>query len=116
MQGRDALIEKMRRDFPCLHPLHARRLVIAYGTRAWTILGNAKSHADLGHDFGGTLFEADVRHAIEQEMARTADDVLWRRSKLGLDLSSAQADALDEWMRGQHMPTRACAAAPEKPR
>jgi glycerol-3-phosphate dehydrogenase len=65
------------------------------------ILGDARKAADLGHDFGATLTEAEVHWLMSAEYARTAEDVLWRRSKLGLRLSAAQAQALDDWMRAQ---------------
>ena len=72
----------------------------AYGARAARVLGRAKSAADLGQDFGATLTEAEVRYLIEHEWACTAEDVVWRRSKLGLRLSTAQIAALDAWMKG----------------
>ena len=60
---------------------------------------SAKSPADLGRDFGASLTEAEVRYLVEQEWARTAEDVVWRRSKLGLRMSAAEIGALDDWMR-----------------
>jgi glycerol-3-phosphate dehydrogenase len=53
---------------------------------------------DLGRDFGGGLTEAEIRYLVENEWARKADDVLWRRSKLGLHLSAAHQRALREYM------------------
>ena len=61
-----------------------RRLVRAYGTRATRILGGAKSVSDLGEDFGGGLTAAEVDYLVAHEWARTAEDILWRRSKLSL--------------------------------
>ena len=63
----------------------------AYGARAARMLGRARSAAELGRDFGATLTEAEVRYLIEQEWAATAEDMLWRRTKLGLHLSRDQA-------------------------
>jgi glycerol-3-phosphate dehydrogenase len=54
--------------------------------------------ADLGQSFGATLTEREVRYLMANEWARTADDVVWRRSKLGLRLSAAEVAALDAWM------------------
>jgi len=62
------------------------------------LLGNAREAQDLGQDFGATLTEAEVRWLIEKEYAHTAEDVVWRRNKLGLRLSADQIRALDEWM------------------
>jgi len=62
------------------------------------MLGKARSAVDLGRDFGATLTEAEVRYLIEQEWAATADDILWRRSKLGLTMPAADRDALAAFM------------------
>ncbi len=97
--GGAALVEGLRRDYPFLSDFWARRLVRAYGNDARAILGDAQAAADLGHDFGATLTEAEVRWLMVHEFARTANDVLWRRSKLGLRLDAEQADALEAWMR-----------------
>ena len=63
------------------------------------MLGGAKAMADLGRIFGADLSEAELRHLAANEWALTADDVLWRRSKLGLRLSAAEAAELDAFMR-----------------
>jgi glycerol-3-phosphate dehydrogenase len=57
------------------------------------------SEADWGELFGADLTEREVRYLIEHEWARTAEDVLWRRSKLGLRLSQAEAERLGDFMR-----------------
>ena len=56
----------------------------AYGTRVDRVLGTAKSAEELGTRFGADLTEAEVRYLMQHEWAESADDVLWRRSKLGL--------------------------------
>jgi glycerol-3-phosphate dehydrogenase len=94
------LAARLARSYPFLAEAHADRLTRAYGARAARVLGRAKSVADLGQDFGATLTEAEVRYLIEHEWACTAEDVVWRRSKLGLRLSTAQIAALDAWMGG----------------
>jgi glycerol-3-phosphate dehydrogenase len=104
-----SLAARLSRSFPFLGEAHTLRLVHAYGTRAWIILGKAKSMQDLGHHFGATLTEAEVRYLIEHEWARSTEDVLWRRSKLGLQVKESETAALDAWMR-QHMPF--CLATP----
>ena len=63
------------------------------------MLGSAKSSADLGQSFGATLTEIEVRYLMANEWACTAEDVVWRRSKLGLRLSADQIAALDEWIK-----------------
>jgi glycerol-3-phosphate dehydrogenase len=62
------------------------------------LLGNAKSMADLGQAFGATLTESEVRYLMANEWAATAEDIVWRRSKLGLRMSAAEIAALEEWI------------------
>ncbi|TKT80971.1 glycerol-3-phosphate dehydrogenase [Aquamicrobium sp. LC103] len=92
-------VAKLAADFPFLAPGHARRLTRLYGTRARLILGDARSPADLGRLFGADLYEAELHYLMEQEWARNADDVLWRRTKLGLRLSAGQVDEIGRFMR-----------------
>lgn len=99
------LTEALRARHPFLDAFWARRLIRAYGTEAATILGAARSPADLGQDFGATLHEAEVRWLIVHEFARSADDILWRRSKLGLRLSAEQAAALSRWIDHEARPS-----------
>ncbi len=94
----DALVARILTDFPFLTPFWARRLVRAYGTDAWMVLGSAASADDLGEDFGATLTDAEVKWLVSKEYARSAEDIVWRRSKLGLRLTPAQIARLDETM------------------
>jgi len=100
------LTAELAAAYPFLTPYWAGRLIRAYGTEAATLLGNARSAADLGRDFGATLTEAEVRWLMTHEFARMADDVVWRRSKLGLRLTADQIADLDAFMTH---PTRAAA-------
>ena len=99
VDGFDALLTGLRARYPFLAPATLERLARAYGTRAEAVLGGAKAMADLGRIFGADLSEAELRHLAANEWALTADDVLWRRSKLGLRLSAAEAAELDAFMR-----------------
>ena len=101
---RDRLVADLARDYPFLGTPWALRLIKAYGTQARDLLGTARAAADLGRDFGATLTEAEVIWLMEREFARRAEDVVWRRSKLGLRLSAAQVAALDDWMQGREVP------------
>lgn len=92
--GVDDLISDLRRKYPFLDQEWAQRLVRAYGTQASEIYHDAKSPADLGQDFGATLFQSEVDWLVDREWARTAEDVAWRRSKLGLLMSKAQITTL----------------------
>lgn len=95
-----AQIAALQADYPFLTGQWARRLWRAYGTEAREILGTAQSPADLGRDFGATLFEAELRWMMEKEWARSAEDVLWRRSKLGLRLSPDEQAAVAAFIEG----------------
>lgn len=97
--GFDGEVDRLRRDHPYLDAAHAQRLVRLYGTCARAMLGTAQSLADLGRHFGADLYEAEVRWLATREWARTAEDVLWRRTKRGLRLTQADAEALDSFMR-----------------
>jgi glycerol-3-phosphate dehydrogenase len=77
------------------------RMSRAYGTRMRAIVGEARSLAELGRDLGHGLTEAEVRYLVETEFARTADDILWRRSKLGLRFSAAGTEALERYTSSQ---------------
>ncbi|UIJ94738.1 glycerol-3-phosphate dehydrogenase [Sinorhizobium meliloti] len=98
--GYDDEVTKLGTRYPFLAASHARRLVRLYGTRAAQLLGNAASEADLGKHFGADLYAAEVDWLIGQEWALRAEDVLWRRTKLGLKFSRAQTAELEEYMRG----------------
>ena len=93
-----ALSAELVRNYPFLNPEHANRLAHAYGTRATRFLGSAKSMADLGQAFGVGLTEAEVRYLMSSEWACTAEDIVWRRSKLGLRMSAAEIARLDDWI------------------
>jgi glycerol-3-phosphate dehydrogenase len=93
-----ALSAELVRNYPFLNAAHANRLAHAYGTRAAKLLGGAKSMADLGRSFGAGLTEAEVRYSMASEWACTAEDIVWRRSKLGLRLSTAEIARLDDWV------------------
>ncbi|MDP5085859.1 MAG: glycerol-3-phosphate dehydrogenase [Yoonia sp.] len=98
VKDRDRLVTELQVAYPFLTAAWALRLIKAYGTEAKVILGDAKSAADLGQDFGATLTAAEVKWLISREYAQTAEDVVWRRSKLGLRLSQDQIAALDAFM------------------
>lgn len=83
--------------YPWFGPENVRRLCRAYGTRIDEILGDAEAHTDLGQHFGGDLYEAELRYLVGEEFARSAEDVLWRRSKLGLHLDEAAQQRVADW-------------------
>jgi glycerol-3-phosphate dehydrogenase len=98
--GAAALADRLRAAHPFLSAPWAARLVRAYGAEAGQILAGAAQAADLGRDFGATLTEAEVRWLMAREFARRAEDVVWRRTKLGLRMTAEQIAALDAFMLG----------------
>ncbi len=99
MQGFAALVADLGASWPALPPALLARLARAYGTRARDILGGARQLPDLGQSFGADLTEAEVRYLVREEWAREADDILWRRSKLGLRVSPFEAASLRAYLQ-----------------
>ena len=93
----EARVGQTLRAWPFLREDEAWRLVRAYGTRVDRIMGDAKKREDIA-PFFGPLSAAEVRYLMKHEWARTAEDVLWRRSKLGLLLSGIEKEALARFM------------------
>jgi len=89
IEGLAGLIEDYLRDYPFLFRDDADRIARAYGTSARVWLSRAQ-----GQDFGGGLGQAEVDYLVMEEWATSAEDVLWRRTKLGLRLTSAQQAVL----------------------
>jgi glycerol-3-phosphate dehydrogenase len=81
----------------------ANRLAREYGTCAETILGSAETLADLGEDFGAGLTRAEVDYLVAHEWVRATQDILWRRSKLGLRLSKEQVARIDAYLEDRSL-------------
>ncbi|HED12735.1 MAG TPA: glycerol-3-phosphate dehydrogenase [Gammaproteobacteria bacterium] len=75
-----------------------KRLARLYGTRIRDVVGTATSVAELGQHFGADLYEAEVLYLLNKEWARTAEDILWRRTRLGLYLKEQQITQLQQWL------------------
>ena len=95
-----AEVEAASERWPFLSEHEAQRLVGAYGSRLGSVLGEARRRDDLGPAFGPELTGAEVRYLIKQEWARFADDILWRRSRLGLTMAANDRAALAAFMAG----------------
>lgn len=92
------LVGELGREYPFLGKAQATRLARAYGLDAIGWLGAAKSWEDLGQHFGAGLSEAEVEHLRRMEWAVTAEDVLWRRTKLGLHMDASGQAALKDYL------------------
>ncbi len=98
--GPGAYAAVLASQYPALPPAMLARYARSYGSASIAILGDAKRPSDLGQHFGADLYEAEVRHLIDNEFARTADDVIWRRTKLGLRLSANEVERLGDHIAG----------------
>lgn len=101
IDGVEALIDGLRQQYDFIDEAWARRLIRAYGTDAQKLLSGARSADDLGERFGTNLTAREVDWLVRHEFARSVDDILWRRSKLGLRTSEADAARLGEYLAGR---------------
>jgi glycerol-3-phosphate dehydrogenase len=100
----EAFVADQQRRWPWLGPQMNRRLARAYGTRMARILSGATGPIDLGTHMGGGLYSAELAYLVQHEFARTPEDVLWRRSKLGLHLTSEEQGRVAEWFTRLELP------------
>ncbi len=84
--------------YPWLSSLGRQGLLRRHGSRLDRLLDGAHGVGGLGHDFGGGLYEAEVRYLIDHEWALTVEDILWRRTKCGLHMTPEQRDHFTEWI------------------
>ncbi|HLZ67570.1 MAG TPA: glycerol-3-phosphate dehydrogenase [Aliidongia sp.] len=96
VDGFEALLGEAAARYPFVPPASLRRLLRAYGSDVHTLLDGAASAADLGVVLGADLTEAELRYLVRHEWVRRADDVLWRRTKLGLRMTPAEVVAVEE--------------------
>lgn len=98
VDGVENLVQQLLDQFNFVDERWALRLVRAYGTDSKKVLGSAQDAKELGRDFGASLTEAEVNWLMDKEYAQRAEDVVWRRSKLGLRMTPEQIEKLDKWM------------------
>jgi glycerol-3-phosphate dehydrogenase len=94
----ERFLHECQRRWPFLTPPVAYRLARAYGTRLEHVLDGAQSLVQLGEHFGEGLTEAEVSYLRTREWAHSAQDVLWRRTKLGLHFSANQVQRLEQYL------------------
>ncbi|WP_432199668.1 glycerol-3-phosphate dehydrogenase [Erythrobacter sp. W53] len=100
----DAFVNDLTARYDWLPDVMTLRLARAYGTRMHDVLAGAQGINDLGPHLGGNLYEAELRYLMEHEFARDAEDVLWRRSKLGLHLTKAEQQNVHNWFAAEKAP------------
>lgn len=108
LPGGDFAIHALEEQLAALRARYAflpeeqlRRLFTYYGSRLPLVLGQAKSLSDLGRTFGAGLTEAEVDYLVREEWAQSAEDIVFRRSKLGLKMRSEDIAALDRFLEGK---------------
>ncbi len=105
LPGGDLDYNAFRDEMHARHPQLGREVVAGivkrHGSRAGSILGEAKVLGDLGRHFGAGLTEREIDYLRSAEWAVTADDVLWRRTKCGLHMSAAERAAVRDFMAGR---------------
>lgn len=92
-------LEQFQQKYPFIAQTTARRLLRLYGTCVYKMLHNAKTKEDLGEDFGNSLFAVEVEYLIANEWAKSGEDILWRRTKLGLHATAREKEVLEEFVR-----------------
>jgi glycerol-3-phosphate dehydrogenase len=94
----EAKVAELSARYPFLSQREAHRLIRLYGTLAFGFLGSAATRAELGADFGHGLTAAEVNYLVNVEWAQTTDDILWRRTKLGLHFTEAETARLAAYL------------------
>jgi len=97
-----ALQQELKLAYPWLPEKLQKRLVASYGTLSLQILKNANQAEDLGECFSPLFYEAEAEYLINQEWAMTPDDILWRRTKLGLHLTKQEQSHFKQWFSKKH--------------
>ena len=95
----DAFAAQCAKSYAWMDPALLNRLARAYGTRIETLLGSATSEADLGKHYGGGLYQREIDYLVTHEFARTPEDILQRRTKLGLHVDVAVAADLQSQLQ-----------------
>jgi glycerol-3-phosphate dehydrogenase len=91
-------LETLAQDYPWLTSQLALRYAQNYGTLTYQLLKDVHCQSGLGYHFGHGLYEKEVVYLIEKEWARTVDDILWRRTKMGLFLQAHDREELQKWL------------------
>lgn len=98
MESVEQLMQEIRAQVTDASEALAKRWATAYGSRIWNILGEKSSVEQLGQHFGQGLYAREVDYLCTAEWVTTSQDVLWRRSKLGLSFTQKESEALDAYL------------------
>ena len=98
LDGHAALVRSIRVDAPVVPRSVAKRWAMAYGTRSLQVAAGAKTDSDMGVYFGGGLYQCEVEYLVRHEWAITAEDIIWRRTKVGLRMTEQEKTTLAQWL------------------
>jgi glycerol-3-phosphate dehydrogenase len=112
-----AFLTASQQRYPWLPAALVQRYVKTYGTRLHTLIGSARSLAELGAEILPGVYEAELSYLVDQEWATSAEDILWRRSKLRLHLPANASTVLSDWLAryGQATPQAKTLASSPQP-
>ena len=99
LENRNNLMKKLGKEYDFLKDQTVERLFRNYGLDSWTILGSSKSFRDLGENFGSDLYAKEIEFLVKNEFVQSAEDVLWRRTKLGLVINEKKAHRIDTYIQ-----------------
>ncbi|MGB3739889.1 MAG: glycerol-3-phosphate dehydrogenase [Pontixanthobacter sp.] len=102
--GFPSFVDRMCSLYPWADRVWMRRVCRAYGSEAQIWLADAKSYDDLGDAFAAGLTESEIIHLLGREYALTADDILWRRTKLGLHMTVEERAKVHDWIETLNLP------------
>lgn len=97
------MIIDIAQDYPWLPQTLQLRWMNTYGMRTMKFLSSCSSITDLGQLFGADLYQREVDYLIQEEWATTADDILWRRTKLGLIFKPDEYTTLENYTARGHL-------------
>jgi glycerol-3-phosphate dehydrogenase len=102
-RSKTLFLEALSEKYPWLSSSMALRYTQTYGTLTYQVLGDAQSLSELGEDFGQGLYEREIQYLIQHEWAMTTDDILWRRTKLGLFMTLEEVEKLNAWIQKRRL-------------
>jgi glycerol-3-phosphate dehydrogenase len=103
--SREQLAQTITEQYPWIDSKLAFRYVRQFGTHAFTLLSGINNVEEMGQEFAQGVYQAEIDYMIKHELAKTGEDLLWRRSKLGLYLSSEQQQAVTDYVASQQKVT-----------
>ena len=99
MEGAVTLLNDLKDQYPNFDASLLERLGETYGTLSTFILKDSKIQSDLGQHFGAGLYQREVEYLIQFEWAKTVEDIIWRRTKLGLKMNDEEIVSLSSWLK-----------------